>query len=116
MKNALLVIVLILSCGGEPQPYTWGDLSAQLADDYCAARVGCGQVNEADREYCYAHSYSHLCELQDTCSEELEDQAQWDSLACTQALSLLDDADCLRLLWGLMPSECEAVRGWDPEP
>ena len=112
---ATALLITMVSCGdSEDPPYNWGDMSAELSSAYCQARVTCHWEDDTDR--CYRHSYSHLCGLEDTCSEKVPDTAEADMLTCSEALAELDEDACFYLLFGLLPDSCNVVWDYQPEP
>ena len=118
----VIVLVLVGACGG----FTWGDLSEELSDEFCLARVGCGLASEDGVDRCVRHSINHLCELDETCDVSLPSEAEDDLATCLDAIEkitardnngkFLDNGDgCFNLLFGVVPKECSAVLDHRPE-
>jgi hypothetical protein len=115
MRKILAGILLLTACGSDP--YTWGDMSEDVADAYCKGLVMCGF--EVDYPVCSEHTRFHLCETDHTCNVSLPDEAQDVVEACLAKMVTLDPAseDCYLLaFWGQVPEECAAVWDYRPEP
>ncbi len=100
----ILLLITILSFACSPvtltEPQTLADSSDVIAGAWCDGREACGY---GDAERCYRHNYSHLCELDDICSQALTDEQRAALGMCEDDLEAMD---CMFLGWGFVPESC----------
>lgn len=121
----LIVMLFVLStaCADDPDPYTWGDVSEELASTYCEGADAC--TFEVDVDLCTEHTAWHLCEADRSCDAEVDADVALDALeVCRAAVEAGaaafaepgGDADvCNGILFGYLPPECNPVFDLKPE-
>jgi len=123
MKKIALFIVLcvnVVACGSSNGPYTWGDLSLEISQNYCGALHQCGFArSERDYEVCVEHTTFHLCEPDSSCDIEIdEDEARVAMDNCSAVLHTLtyDSEECFFLgRYGFLPTECSTLFDLRPD-
>ncbi len=115
MKRLALLICLT-ACGDNIEPTTWGDVSAELAVEFCDGLGFCGWIQDDERALCIEHTSWHLCEPDMSCDTVVDAEVAAAAIAeCRAALDAdvyLDpySEECFFLgYFGRMPPECNAV-------
>lgn len=111
-----LPLILLIACSS--QPYTWGDVTDELAGDYCATLAQCGFRAALDREVCIEHTTFHLCRADRSCNRPVRvDDAEAALAACANSLGAYEfgSFECIKLGYGLVSAECSDVLDLKPE-
>src|SRR5574342_867279 len=93
MRQILVLCALCVSCGDDEEPYTWGDVSAELSLEYCEGLERCGWFFSEDDgvNICAEHTAFHLCETDRSCDREVDEKKARVMLdACSAAFDAMD--------------------------
>ena len=109
------LLVALAACGSEGgTSFVWGDAVEPLAQDWCDMWARC--FGAGSLEQCVRHNRHHLCELEDTCEEPIENPDEA-ALLCVEALQAIDGPEhpgCIASSWGIVPAECEDLLDLKP--
>lgn len=118
MRYATLVLLLV-ACSSDPDPFTWGDAAERFAGAVCAAYEDpCGfKLSGPDpQEVCKEHLVFHLCQADRSCDTPALPGAEDYLDGCDKALKAMDDDACYYFgFWGFVPAECD-IWQFEPEP
>lgn len=106
--SAMFLLAVFLVACSSPDQYTVRNASRELATMYCEAVLECDYLHEPLLPACIEHSSWHLCEIQQSCGEELNEGVASELLdQCAKGLASLDIEGCYFLgYWGFLPEGC----------
>ena len=109
---ALLPVLLLISCGDDPDPLVWGDLAMPLAEVHCARAAECFSLEPTETAVCVRHDYSHLCELDSLCGVRVDATAMDLVGPCVDDMAVLP---CFNLFYGILPASCSDLLAVRPD-
>lgn len=122
MRHLIATLLLLATCGGNDDPYTWGDASDEIALAYCEGLDAC--TFEVDVDLCVDHTAWHLCEADRSCDAQVDGDAF--ALALEECRAAVDagavefaeaggDATvCNAILFGSLPHACDPLFEFRP--
>ena len=100
-----MLIATTAACGDgveDNSPVTRYEVAEELGDAWCRSLERCGIYDEEDMERCIRHNVSHLCELDDTCGDEVEETRE----ELNTCVSDIEIHGCHYLRFGSAPDSC----------
>lgn len=104
MRNFLLaVLIAAAACATDDNgPVTQGEVADEVGNAWCTALGACGLYGPEDVARCIRHNVSHLCELDETCGDEVEESRQ----ELNTCVADIEVHGCYFLQFGSAPDSC----------